>query len=131
MPTTHLLIPYLGQNVAQPEVPENEDRDIVDAATCGQLDISMTTNTDFVLDDTALTYPQQWQYKILIISAVAHTGIHSVIVPDGKKMLYILVNDSGSGFDVQLKTTTGIGIQVPDGSAYQLYSDGTNVRRIT
>ena len=130
MPTTHLLIPYLAQSVANPEIPENEDRDITDAAICGQLSISMTVDTDYTLDDTSLTYPQEWQYAILIVGAVAHTGATNVNVPDGKKMKYVFVNDSGSGQAITIKTESGSGVSVPDGSIYQVFSDGTNVRRI-
>lgn len=132
MATAFLEIPYLGQNVAQPEVPENEAKDIIDAAICGQLTIDVNADTAYTLDDTSLTYPQEWQYGILIITntGTANTGTVNVIVPDGLKMKYVLVNDTGSTFAIQLKTTTGTGITVPDGSIYQMYSDGTNVRRI-
>ena len=133
MPTNFLKIPYLGQNIAQPEIPENEFKDIVDASICGQLILDINADTAYTLDDTSLTYPQEWQYGILIITntGTTNTGIVDIIVPDGLKMKYVLDNKTGSTFAIQLKTTTGTGISVPDGSIYQMYSDGTNIRRIT
>jgi len=131
--TTNLLVPHLDQNVAQPEIPVNESMDVFDSAISGQLTLDISGDIGYTLDDTSLTYPQEWQNGILIITntGTANTASVDVLVPDGKKMKYTLVNDTGSAFDIQLKTTSGIGISVPDGSIYQMFSDGTNVRRIT
>jgi len=130
--TESLEAPLLDQNVAQPEVPHNEALVIVDSAVAGQLTIDINDNVNYTLDDTSLTYPQEWQYGTLIITntGIANTGVVSVIVPDSKIMRYVLVNDSSSGLGVQLITATGTGITVPDGSIYQMLSDGIDIRRI-
>jgi hypothetical protein len=130
--TTYLLIPHLEQNVAQPEIPVNIMVDIIDASICGQLTIDVNADTDYTLDNTSLTYPQEWQYGILIITntGTTNTGTVDIIIPDGLKMKYVLDNQTGSTFAIQLITESGTGVTVPDGSIYSLYCDGTNVRRI-
>ncbi len=133
MTTETLLVPYLDQNVKQPEIPVNEALDIFDAAISGQLTLDISEDIEYTLDDTSLTYPQEWQYGILIVTnvGVTNTSTVDILVPDGKKMKYTLVNDTGSTFAIQLKTESGTGISVPDGAIYQMFSDGINVRRIT
>lgn len=131
MTTSNLKIPYLEQNVAQPEIPENEAKDIIDAAICGILEITMTVDTDYTLDDTSINLPQEWQYGILKVNSISHTIATNVIVPDNKIMKYIFINDSGSSQNITIKTTSGTGISVPDAGIYQVFSDGTNIRRIT
>lgn len=131
--TPNIEAPLLDQNVAQPEIPHNEALAVIDATIAAELNLDLNADTGHTLDDTSLTYPQEWQNGIIIVTntGTANTGVVDVVVPDGKRMKYVLVNDSGSGFDVQLKTATGVGISVPDGSIYLMYSDGVNVRRIT
>ncbi len=131
MPTQNLNVPYLEQNVAQPEIPENEAKDIIDAAICGILSIIMTIDTDYNLDDTGIVLPQEWQYGILVVNPISHTIVTNINIPDGKVMKYIIANDSGSGLDVNIKTVSGTGVSVPDGSVYQVFSDGISIRRIT
>ena len=128
--TTHLIVPHLGQNVAEPEIPVNEMMNIFDAAICGQL--SMTAagmiDDDYTLDDTSLSYPQEWQYGILLADYTCSAG-RSIFVPDGKKMKYVLDNTSSQ--TITLITESGNGIAVPNGSIYHLYSDGIDIKRIT
>lgn len=124
--------PLLDQNVAQPEIPHNEAINVIDAAIAKTLELDVNADTDYTLENIAVTYPQEWQNGILLITntGTANTAEVSVLIPDGLVMKYVLINDTGSGFDVRLETVTGSGIPVPDGSIYSLYCDGTNVRRI-
>jgi len=126
--TEFLEVPHLGQNVAQPEIPVNESMDIFDAAIAGALIVPMTIDTTYILDDTSLTYPQEWQNGILIIDVVNTTSTE-LHLPDGKKMKYII--DNKTGFDIVFKTVTGAGVTIPAASIYQMYSDGIDIRRIT
>ena len=130
MPTSNTGAPYLGQNVAEPEIPHNEALDVLDAAIAGQLYIDMIVNTDYSLDNTSLTYPQEWQHGILIVNPVAHTQVTNIIAPAGSTMKYVVNNSSGGGFDVVIQQG-GVGVSVPDGAIYQVYCDGVDVRRIT
>jgi len=125
--TDNLDVPHLGQNVAQPEVPVNESMDIFDAAIAGVYNVPMTPDTTYLLDDTSLTYPQEWHNGILIIDAVntISTQLH---LPDGRKMRYVL--DNRTGFDIVFKTVTGTGVTVPSSGIYSMYSDGINIARI-
>jgi len=128
MTTQFLEIPYLGQNVAQPEIPENEAKDIIDAAIAGNLIVPMLVDTTYLLDDTSLTYPQEWQYGIMVIET-ANTVSTELHLPDGLAMQYVLDNRTGS--DIVFKTVSGLGVTVPPSSIYKMYSDGINIKRIT
>jgi len=129
--TTNLEMPYLEQNVAQPEVPENEVKDIVDAAICGIYTIPMLDG-NFTLDDLSLTdtasYPRKWQYGILVISN-PHTAETTLTLEDDKKMIYII--DNTTGWNIIFKTASEpTGVDIPDGVVYQVYSDGSNIKRV-
>lgn len=132
--TNNLLVPHLGQNVAQPETPVNEAMDIFDASVAGQLTVDVNADTNYTLDVNSITYPQEWQYGTLIITntGITNTAQVDLILPDTYKMKYTLDNRTGSTFSIRLITTTGpIGVSVPDGSIYSMYSDGIDVYRIT
>lgn len=133
MTTSFLEIPYLAQNVLSPETPENEAKDILDAAIAGQLVVPMVIDTTYVLKltntDSTSSYPHEWQYGILIVNTTntVQTALH---VPDGYKKQYIVYNNTGQ--NLVFKTVSeGTGITIPNGSVYNTFSDGTNVRRIT
>ena len=56
----------------------------------------------------------------------AHTAQRDVIVPAVSK-LYFVNNGTTGGFGVQVKTSGGSGVVVPNGQRAALYCDGTNV----
>jgi|GEM_PF-701718 len=54
------------------------------------------------------------------------TATRNVIVPLVNK-LYVVKNGTVGGFDIIVKTSTGTGVDVPNGYTATLYCDGTNV----
>jgi len=132
MPTDFLEIPYLAQNVAQPEIPENESKDILDYATAGQLIIDINDDIDHNLDDSGLFYPKEWQASTLIITNTIsfNSGIVSIIIPSGKRTKYVVHNNTTTGFNVRI-IQTGLSVLVPDQEVYEMYCDGVDVRRIS
>ncbi len=102
MPTDYLEVNFLAQGVAFPEVPENEAKQVFDAAIAGQLIVPMV-DADYTLKDTntngSLTYPYEWHHGILLTST-ANTATRTLTIPAGKKNKYIIHNTSG--FDIIL-----------------------------
>lgn len=129
MATANLGITYLIANLATPEIIINEQMDIIDAAICGQLSLSAAGMTDanYTLDDLSTTYPQEWQYGILLVN-VACTAPRDLIIPTGKKMRYVIHNTSGQLITV--KYATGNNVQVDNNGVWQVYANGTDVIRI-
>lgn len=127
MTTSNLLIPYLGQNVAQPEIPVNEALDIIDASICGQLIVPMVADTTYLLDVLNLSYPQEWQYGILILNVLntIQTELH---LPDGYKMKYVIENNTGQ--NIVFKTVSGTGITIATGTTKIVYSNGIDIKGI-
>jgi len=130
--TANLRIDYLEQNVAQPEVPENEAKDVIDASICGQLTKTLTVDTDYVLKitntDGTTTFPHEWQHGILIINGSNTVGVNLILL-DGYKMRYVVENNTGQ--DLTFKTATGtVNVIIPDASIYEVYSNGTDIIRI-
>lgn len=124
--------PLLDQNVAQPETPHNEAINVIDATIAKQLNIAMTIDTDYTLDNIGVSYPQEWQNGVLIIDSVLHTDATSqLILPDGLVMRYLIKNNSGSGFGVTFITATGAGLLIPDDDTYyDVYADGTDIVKV-
>ena len=127
MPTPNLGIVYLSSNQSQPEVVENEEKDILDAAVTGLKSIAMS-DANYTLSTTG-TKPLEWQYSAIKLTGTL-TAARDVICPDNVKQ-YVLINSTTGGFGLQLKTSAGTGITVANGKTAVLMCDGTNVIRLT
>ena len=60
----------------------------------------------------------------------ALTALRDVVVPSEAKQYTVFANVTG-GFGVRVKTSAGSGITIADGKRAIVYSDGTNVVRVT
>ena len=125
--TTNLEIPHLDQNVAQPEIPENEAKDIIDAALGGILTKNLGDGVNYTLDDTALAYPQDVHYGTIKITGGGALG-NIIYVPTTIKQHYIVHNTTTGVVTLSQNAVTQ---NVPASSIYNLYCDGTAVYRIT
>lgn len=66
-----------------------------------------------------------------LTGTLATTSV-DVIVPDGIEATYNIKNSiDHAGYNVRVKTATGTGVQIAEGNSYVLYSDGTNVERVS
>lgn len=128
-----LEIPYLEQNIAQPEIPENEAKDIIDAAIAGILSITTIINTNYDLKltntDGTQTYPYEWQYGTLVIENIAHTIDIDLILPESAIKNYVVHNKTPVNITItQYGANT---VVVPTNAIYYIYCDGLDVWRIT
>lgn len=60
----------------------------------------------------------------VIVVTGTNSAIRNIIVPSVDKV-YIVSNQTTGGYAVNIKTSAGTGIQIPNGSNYLVYCDGT------
>jgi len=128
--TNNFRIPHLDQNIAQPEIPENVAKDIMDSIT-GSIKVIETIDTNNITVahvDTAYgtTDYQNFMFKVKDTGAFLTGGI-SVIFPDYART-YVFINDTDYG--ITFKTASGSGITLLAGTNAYGYSDGTNIIRM-
>lgn len=127
--TTQLEITHLVPNPVNPDVVENEAKDIFDGAIAGLLTHDMASDVDYTLATTG-TPPYEWQNSTIEITdtGVVLTTTRNIICPNNKKV-YIFVNTTAQS--LVLKTSAGTGITVATGKTAILRCDGTDVVRVT
>lgn len=130
--TNPLEIPYLEQNVAQPEIPENEAKDILSSASFGILYIDMVIDTAYLIKETnqdlSATYPFEWQHAILVLNSVAHTITTDLVFPELKIGKYVVHNKTSA---IITATQYGVNeVDIPINTIYNIYCDGTDVWRV-
>lgn len=125
----NLRIPHLDQNVAQPEIPENTAKDIIDQILSGRFTTDFITDADITITHSdSTTSASDWQNAILnFTSSVALTGTRNVILPDNQRV-YIIENNTG--YSIQFKTLNGTGVTLVDGNNVFCYSDGVDIIRL-
>lgn len=90
--------------------------------TNSSVSVDVSGNTDVTLTAT------QANNGILILTGTL-TGDISVIVPDITRR-YIVINDTIGAFFIEVRTDLGSGVDAPQGTATEVFSDGTDVRSI-
>jgi len=135
MATANLGIPYLAQNVAQPEVPENEAKDILDGIAAGILEIDISDDTPYTILNTALNYPYEIHNRVIKAVQLGgfNSGTVSILLPNATKGVYAVHNATTSGFDIRF-SYVAVGteyVDVPPDAIYQVYCDGTKIWRMT
>ena len=105
--------------------------DTVNDGITGLVDSSIAGTAAIAMPDANYTLTQangstDEARKMFLVLSGALTSGRNVICPTASK-LYIVKNSTTGGFAITLKTTSGTGISVPNGSSTALYCDGTNV----
>jgi len=121
MATEFLKIGYLPQNDSKPYEYQDAAKDIYDQAIVGLLNVDMTIDFNYTLDNDL------WKNKILIIDTV-HTIDVSLFVPDNEVMVYIIINNTA--VNITFSTVSGTGILVLAGTKGEAYSNGTDIKEI-
>lgn len=128
--SNNLRIPHLDQNVAQPEIPENTAKNIIDQLLSGIYTINATADADITITHTDdPTQATNWQSMIIDITDTTPvlTQQVNVILPDNARV-YILRNNTAQV--LTYKTTTGAGFDIGSGQNAYGFSDGTNLTRL-
>lgn len=99
----------------------------IEEAIVGYANAEFTTNGDLTLTLTDTNSTQVARNLVLnATSTVSLTTTRNLIVPAIQKPYYIFNNTSG-GQSINVKTSAGTGVIVPNGGKAFVYVDGTNV----
>lgn len=96
----------------------------------GTATVTLASAADYTLTDTT-GGPTGADHARNMILDVAGTpgGTTNIIVPTRSKV-YLAVNATTDASSIVIKTTAGTGVTIPNGSAYWVYCDGTNIETI-
>jgi hypothetical protein len=99
---------------------------LVEQAISGVAAVSMTSDADYTLTTANGATDQARQAVLNITSTVSLTATRNVIAPTVNKA-YIVKNGTTGSQSLVIKTASGTGITVPNGSTTLVYCDGTNI----
>jgi len=125
--TNNIRIPYLDQNVAQPEVPENTAKNIIDQMFSNIYTVNATSDSDIDITQTDdPTAPTDWQSFMIKITDTGSlfTGERNVSLPNYQRS-YIFMNSTLQ--NLTFKTSSGTGFKIAAGTTAYAYSDGVNM----
>ncbi|MCP3899120.1 MAG: hypothetical protein GY707_05235 [Desulfobacteraceae bacterium] len=129
----NLRIPHLDQNVAQPEIPENTAKNIIDNILSNVYQYSPDA-TDVSNGYVEITHSDSvvgatnWQsFMIEILEGVDMTTNFEVRLPINPRP-YIFKNSTS--YTITFKTITGAGFPLASGSNAYGFSDGANIEKL-
>lgn len=96
----------------------------------GTAAVTLASQADYTLQDTTggPTPADHARFQILDVDGTPG-GTTNIIVPARSKT-YLAANNTTDSSSIVVKTSAGTGITIPNGSAYWVYCDGTNVLTI-
>ena len=126
----NLRIPHLDTNVANPEVPENTAKDVIDQLVSGKYVHDMTSDENYTVihTDSPIT-PSDWQNFMIEITdtTLVLTQSRNIFLPSNQRV-YILINSTQEslGFGV-----VGRGVElVPAGGNMYAFSNGIDIIKL-
>ncbi len=130
----NLRIPHLDQNVAQPEIPENTAKNIIDniLSNVYTIDVTSTDVTNGyinIVHNDDPTQPTDWQSFMIKITDTGTllTAQIDINLPDNARP-YIFVNDTSQ--PLKFKTTNGTGFVLIASANGYAFSDGVNISKL-
>jgi hypothetical protein len=123
MSTTNLLIDYIDAAQSQKEVTANAAFDVLDKATSEVAQISAAGSGTLTLTDS------QIQNAVLELSG-SLTGNKSIVVPT-RDRVFAVYNATTGAFTLTVKTASGTGITIDQGTRAFLYCNSTDVYQLT
>jgi len=104
---------------------------ILSKATKGYQSVAINDTTGVTLTFSDGVLSDGKNATLELTGTLATTSV-DVIIPDGVEATYNIHNSiDHAGFNVRVKTATGNGIQIAEGNKYVVYSDGTDVEKIS
>jgi hypothetical protein len=97
---------------------------VMEEAIVGSTTVTFS-DADVTLSSSQSTTDQQYRNLVLNCSGT-NTQARNLIVPTIYKN-YLVANNTTGGFAITVKTASGTGISVPNGSTAFVYANGTNV----
>lgn len=99
----------------------------LEEAIVGYATANFTSDADLTLGYTDSNSTQTFRNLVLnVTSGVSLSTTRNLIVPTIEKPYYIFNNTTG-GQSIVVKTASGTGVTVPNGSKVLVYGDGTNI----
>jgi len=124
-PNLRFTLPVTGELTGAWGVTVNNGiTSLVDASISGTTTITVWGVGDYTL--TANDGAVDEARRMFIVASGAPGAAKNIICPAVSK-LYFVTNSVSGGFDVTLKTATGTGVTVPNGTSMLLRCDGTDV----
>ena len=128
--TDNYRIPHLDQNIAQPEVPENTAKEIIDRIMGGKYTYNFTADADYSIphvDDP--TQPTDWQNGLIEITdtGVLLTATRSIILPNNTRT-YIFINNTAQSITFKVSGQTGATLN--SGENMYAICNGTDIIRM-
>ncbi len=120
LPTTGDLFGTWGTEI------NNSITNMVDQAVAGRAVVSMPSDANYTLTALNGTSDEARCAVIRVTSAVSLTATRNIVVPLVPK-LWIVDNATTGGQRIQVIGSSGTGITIPNGRAYWVRCDGTNV----
>ena len=109
----------------------NTNLNIIQQAIAGYESVAVNNTLGVTLTFTNGALSDGKNSTIELTGTLATTSVN-VVVPDAIEKTYNIKNSiDHAGFNVQVKTATGTGVQIAEGNSYVLYSDGTDVKKVS
>ena len=128
--TGNYRIPHLDQNIAQPEIPENTAKEIIDSVLGGSFTYNIESDADYTFvqtdDPTQVTDLQNWIIEITDTNIIL-TGSVSIILPNNTRQ-YVFKNSTSYHLTFKVSGQTGE-ILAPDHKMLT-YCNGTDIEKI-
>lgn len=104
---------------------------ILSKATKGYQAVAVNNTTGVTLTFSNGALSDGKNATLELTGTLATTSV-DVIIPDGVEATYN-INDAidHAGYNVRVKTASGSGVQLAEGNKYVIYSDGTNVKKVS
>jgi len=104
---------------------------ILSQAIGGYQSVAVNTTTGLTLTFSNGVISNGKNATLELTGTLSSTSV-DVIVPDGIEKTYNIKNSiDHAGKNVRVKTASGTGVQIAEGNSYVLYSDGTNVKKVS
>jgi len=104
---------------------------ILQQAIAGYESVAVNNTTGVTLTFSNGVVSDGKNATIELTGTLATTSV-DVIVPDSIEKVYNIKNSiDHAGYNVRVKTSSGSGVQIAEGNSYVLYSDGTDVKKIS
>ena len=128
--TSNYRIPHLDQNIAQPEIPENTAKEILDQILGGTYTFNFVLDEDYTIphvDDP--TQATDWQNGMINITDTdtVLTASRSIILPANTRQ-YIFINNTTQAITFKLSGQAGATLQA--GKNMYAYCNGTDIVRL-
>jgi microcystin-dependent protein len=98
---------------------------LIEEAIAGLAEVSMTSDTDYTLTTNNGSTDEARQMILKVSSTVSLTATRNVIIP-AKEKLYVVHNNTSGSQSILVKTSSGTGVTITNGSKTIIYCDATN-----